>query len=194
MSNTTTSQWIASQPSYQSTSVTDPQGLYTFRTSFDLGNYDWDRYGFLLSLLITVDNALSDVLINGRSTGIVISNTYGNLWSLHGPFAISQGFRSGTNTLDFVVENEYSAQTRNPAGLRVEVFGRPTLGHLAIGHPSHTVGWWSTSNRSYRIDATTNLASGVWSACISNISWNGGFVSTNLSSDTPWIFFRVSEE
>jgi hypothetical protein len=62
---------------------------------------------------MAVDNTVTDILINGVSTGFTASS-----FSTFTPFTISSGFVQGVNTLDFVWTN-----ASGPSGLRVEVAG-----------------------------------------------------------------------
>ncbi len=104
------SQWIA--PYADGTTATD--GLYVYRTTFDLTGYDVSSAQ--ISGEWATDNNGLDIVINGNSTG----NTTGAT-SFTGPtaFLITQGFVSGLNILEFKVNNEFQA-TGNPTGLRVE--------------------------------------------------------------------------
>ena len=108
LGNDSTSQWIGF-----SGSGTDshPVGLFPISTTFDLDG--WDNESASITMYISVDNSVSDVLLNGVSTGITC-NIY-NGWC--GPFVIDSGFVDGQNELTFNFINE--GDSINPAGLRV---------------------------------------------------------------------------
>jgi len=112
------SKWISPQPSYNN-SQTDPAGTYIYQTTFSLSGFIPSSASLLFQL--ATDNATTDVLLNGASTGI----TYGSLSSLSSPFTISSGFVAGTNTLTFDTQN-YAGTSGNPAGLRVSISGTAT--------------------------------------------------------------------
>jgi hypothetical protein len=101
-----------------------PAGSYTYRTTFDLSGLDPATAS--LAGLWSTDNYLSDILLNGVSTG----NTGGSFtsWS---SFTISSGFGAGVNTLDFTVYN-----TEAPTGLRLEITGNANEAQSAVPEPS----------------------------------------------------------
>ena len=107
-------------------SVSGPDILYTYRTTFDLSGFDPAMAS--LTGQWSADNWGSDILLNGLSTGNTAVGF--NLWS---SFTILSGFTAGVNTLDFIVNNG-----GGPTGLRVEVTGTAvpepaTLSLLALG-------------------------------------------------------------
>lgn len=107
-----------------------PQGNYRFQTRFDLTGMD--PATARLSLKIAVDDAVTQVLLNGVNTGIA-----GSRYDAFGPaMAISNGFAAGTNTLEILAAN--GGTSANPGGLRVRALGTaarkvPTNTALAVG-------------------------------------------------------------
>ncbi len=101
--------WISINPS-GTTNL--PAGNYVYRTTFSLANFAPESA--LLELRMVVDDSVSDVLLNGVSTGISTSG--------HGSFSpwqtISSGFKGGINTLDFLAVNGGN----NPHSFRAELF------------------------------------------------------------------------
>lgn len=98
MPNNSTSEWIWQNANGSPTNVTR-----TFRTTFDLTGFDPSTA--LISGTWAVDNVGVDILINGVGTGHTIP--YGSAaFQLFKPFAITSGFTSGLNTLDFIVRDE----------------------------------------------------------------------------------------
>jgi len=123
--------WLANGPDSNWISVTDAgtnnvaAGTYVFETTFDLT-------GLVPATAQIVgqyspDNAVSDVLINGVSTGIS-----GGAFNVFTPFAINSGFIAGVNTLEFLLLN--GGPGANPGGLRVELSGT-----AAVPEPSSFV-------------------------------------------------------
>jgi len=87
-------------------------GTYRFETTFDLAGLNPDTA--VLVLEIASDDTVTNVLLNGVSTGIVSLAGFG---ALNGPFTIDSGFQFGTNTLTFQLAN--GGTTANPGGLRI---------------------------------------------------------------------------
>lgn len=87
------------------------QGTYRYKTDFDLTEYDPQSASIMVS--VGVDNTLQKVFLNGALTGI----EHSGFTSMSSSFALTDGFRSGVNTLEFVTFNE--SDSPNPAGLRV---------------------------------------------------------------------------
>lgn len=113
LANGPTSKWIAPQAP-QGTG--NAAGDYVFRLSFDLTGLE--PASAIITGRWTSDNAGLDVRLNGASTGITYDGNFGTFSEM---FTINRGFREGTNTLDFVVNNAGTAGS--PIGLRVELSG-----------------------------------------------------------------------
>lgn len=108
------SSWISPQASYwPCCGISDAPGLYTYRTSFSLAGLN--ALTASISLQLAADDSVTDVLINGASTGF----THFGFGTLSNVFTINSGYLAGLNTLDFVTSNG-SGLTGNPASLRVE--------------------------------------------------------------------------
>jgi len=117
LANDASSTWIGAVAN-GATSV--PQGLYRYRTTFDLAGMD--AAGARLSLQFAVDNLVTNALLNGTALGVTSSafNAFSAV------FAVTNGFVAGTNVLDvFAVNGGASA---NPGGLRVRASGAATRG------------------------------------------------------------------
>lgn len=108
--NDAVSQWIGPDQ-YGSTGNNGDPGNYIYRTTFTLAA-NVDLGSVVLTGLWATDNNGTDILINGLSTGQV-SPVYYAL----GAFAVTSGFVTGLNTLDFLVTN--LSGVVNPTGLRV---------------------------------------------------------------------------
>jgi hypothetical protein len=114
------SKWLA--PSPDGGSAFRAFGDYTYRTQFDLTGYD------ACTCVVTgkwaSDDETYDVLINGLSTSNTLSSP--STFDVLHPLAITNGFISGTNTIDFIVHNG-GFQT----GVRAELFGFASVGEGA---------------------------------------------------------------
>jgi len=100
--NSSTSQWIWQKPDGSPTGVT-----LKFRTTFNLTGFNPSTA--LISGLWAADNVGVDILINGISTGNNIPGNGGDGFSAFDRFtnfSITEGFISGLNTLDFVVQDQ----------------------------------------------------------------------------------------
>src|SRR6266545_2629397 len=118
--------WLASGPNSKwvgpkaDQSVGSAQGDYKYRVTFDLTGLE--PATAVLTLRISSDNATSDVLLNGVSTGLTYD---GNFAALSAVLTLNSGFLDGTNTLDFLVNNASAAA--NPTAFRAEVSGTADL-------------------------------------------------------------------
>ena len=107
-----TSSWIGTVGSGRATVA---PGEYTFRTQIDLS--DWISSSATIDVRVAVDDILTDLLVNGQSTGMTAAGA--DAWSE--PLTINNGFFAGINTLEFVISNE--GNEPSPSGLRVEMQG-----------------------------------------------------------------------
>jgi len=108
-----------------------PVGLYDYRTTFSIGpilNPNMVRIsgGVVTAGGVSADNQIVGIKLNGRL--VVPANTSNNSSTGHTqftqfyPFDITNGYLTGTNTLDFLVHNDrYPLPGDNPTGLRVEM-------------------------------------------------------------------------
>jgi hypothetical protein len=121
VSNTVTSKWISPSANQSQSDGGNPDGTYTYQTTFDLTGLDPGSAS--ITGQWATDNS-GFILINGSSTGQTIPFGYPAFQSFT-PFSISTGFISGLNTLTFVTNNAPCA-CFNPTGLRVELSGTAT--------------------------------------------------------------------
>jgi PEP-CTERM motif len=127
LANNTTSKWINDSGNGSGTS---PFGTYVYRTTFTLaGGTNLNTVG--INFRISQDNTFTSIKLNGVDTGLTNPATF-NAWSNN--LALTSGFQTGTNTLDFTFVN--AGTTNNPQGLRVEFTGAfvgvPEPGTLAL--------------------------------------------------------------
>ena len=112
LANGPRSKWIAPQAD-QGTAAGNAEGSYTYQTTFNLTGYDLSKV--TVSAGVAADNSISDVLINGVSSGFTAAG-FGSLT----PFTIPGGMLvAGANTLDIKLTNDPA--TPNPTALRVDL-------------------------------------------------------------------------
>jgi len=111
--NDATSSFITTRNNLDNTAASADPGEYRFQTTFDLTGLDPSTVS--ITFYVEDDNQLTDLLLNGTSTGI---NGYGtDIWN--NPQTVTTGFVSGVNTLVFVVIND-AGGGGNIVGLRVK--------------------------------------------------------------------------
>ncbi len=111
--NDSTSRWIG-VVSNGTTSVSN--GLYQFRTTFDLSSYD--PTNAVVTLQVAVDNILTNIALNGTMRGL----SFTGFAAFSPVFTITNGFLPATNTLDFFAWNSGAG----PSGFRVKAGGSST--------------------------------------------------------------------
>lgn len=160
------SRWIG--PSSAQRQDLDPTqgnapGVYTYQTSFNLTGYDLSRVH--LTGGVAADNAITDVLINGVSTGFAVAG-----FSVLTPFTIpGTVLLPGVNTVDVIVENSPTTgnpTAPNPAGLRVDLKGYlnilPAPPTLKIARDGNNVSIsWSPTATGQKLQWATDLT-GPW--------------------------------
>lgn len=105
--------------------TTTAVGPYNYETTFDLTGFDPDTT--LLTLTMYADNRVTDVLVNGVSTGInfagfgaLASANTGKTFTIDASLMAPGTFVWGTNTLRFMTANDAPA---GPSGFRVDLSG-----------------------------------------------------------------------
>ncbi len=106
------SMWIGAAGNLSGIAVSSPAGQYIYRSTFLIDTADPTTV--TASGNLWVSGTISDILVNGKSTGTTLAPG-GTLYVI--TYAITNGFVPGINTLDFVENTTASAIT----GLRVEV-------------------------------------------------------------------------
>jgi PEP-CTERM motif len=116
--DTTTSKWLAPKPTESMASGSDGVGTYEYETTFSLtGLYPSTAR---ITGNWTSDNGGVEILLNGNA---VSGATQFDYHTLGNPFTITSGFKTGLNTLVFVVRNDTGGTTGNPTGVRIELSG-----------------------------------------------------------------------
>ena len=108
----------------------DALGAYVYETTFDLTGFD--PASARVTCQVVVDDTLTDVLINGVSTGLSSSGSA----ALSAALVITSGFVPGLNRLEFQTAN--SGASPSPAGFRALLSGTavavlPTTTSVPLG-------------------------------------------------------------
>ena len=122
MLDTNTSKWIS--PSADESLYTDPAGPYTYQTTFTVTG---DPTTVSITGRLAGDDSVTAIILNGQT---VATNVAGGFQSWYA-FNIASGFKTGTNTLQFVVVN--AGTSSNPSGFRCEMTGT-SGGPVAAGN------------------------------------------------------------
>jgi len=130
------SDWISGSTAPPLTSSA-PIAISDFRTSFTLT-------GALLTLFgqVAADNGITDILINGHSTGYTLGILGSPAFASFESFAplglasFTSFFRPGLNTLDILVNNDGCGGCINPTGLRAELFGTQASNSGVVPEPA----------------------------------------------------------
>ena len=181
------SQWIGAEGNVAGVSPNSPAGAYIYRTVFLLDSAVPSTLS-LSGTLWLVSGSVTNILINGRSTGITVSPG-GSLYN--SPFSIATNlFVPGLNTMDFAVSMTGSAVSALrvqmtavaqalPAGVPV-ITNQPvsqvvrdatitpgseaTFSVVALGRPPLSYQWWADGapvlGASYRTLQFTNPIAG----------------------------------
>lgn len=108
------STWI-SPPS----SISDGVGDFTYSTTFTLTKYDPNHY--FLKADVALDDELVGITVNGVKVPLVSACTKDyQYFSCTVAYEFSGSFKSGTNTVSFIVNNVGGAG--NPSGLNVNFY------------------------------------------------------------------------
>ena len=188
------SKWIAPQPNQSSGNA---EGNYTYQTFFDLTGADVCT--FRLTGQFAVDNSIVDVLVNGVSQGVS-----GGGFTSFQAFTLTNGFVTGPNSVDFIMNNAGNAA--NPTALRVDLEGfvsviAPVLSITSTSYDANnerlTLNWNSIPGATYTIEGTQVFGNGVptvWDNVITGIG-SGGKKTTNiLDAPFPGTFYRIKQQ
>ena len=105
-----------------------PIGRYDYRVTFSLAGFV--ASSAFISGLWSADNEGLDIVVNGVSSGNntgLNSDTFRSFFN----FTLSSNFVGGTNTLDFIFNND-----GGPTGLRVEMTGTADTAVAAVPEPT----------------------------------------------------------
>ena len=112
--NRSNSRWISS---IANSGLGDAAGNYTYRTTFDLTDFDLSTVQ--VRMQVSADDEVVDIKLNNQSLGLKVSGPGGIPFRLSHGFQINSGFVAGVNTLEFVVFNANSIV--NPTGIQAQL-------------------------------------------------------------------------
>jgi hypothetical protein len=113
-------QWISDA---KTGSTMPNQCRWTLRTRFDLNNFDPTTAS--IEGQVSVDNYLVEIRLNGKK--LPLPKVELSEWfARRVPIKIESGFTSGTNVLEFVIQNAASGEKYNPMGICLELHGTAT--------------------------------------------------------------------
>jgi len=179
LANTAASKWIGPQLNTAASAL----GLYTYRTVIDLT--DRDPKTLVIEGRWATDNTGRNILVNGVSSGNAQNTAQFGSWTTFTLRGTEQNFVAGTNTIDFVVDNETAV---GYTGLRVEVI-RSNLGIPAGTPPEilvHPIGAEVAVG-----DSVTFTASGRGTAPLS-LHWNKNSVPIPGQTDLTLTLSNVT--
>jgi PEP-CTERM motif len=120
--DTATAKWIVSPQSQQDPTVpADPHvsgaaGNYVYQTTFTMPRYFYEP---IITGSWACDNLQIKVFLNSTEYNITTPTGWGSFTN----FSLTNGFRSGENTLQFVVDNDVGTQQPNPTGTFISLSG-----------------------------------------------------------------------
>ena len=117
MGDTGTSQWISTDSLGDSSDDT-----FDYQTTFNLTGLNPSTTQ--LNLNVAADDQVTEILLNGVSTGIAMPGVGSGPWGFFTSATIASGFVAGVNTLDFIVPNTAGGG----GGLQVQLNGTSTTG------------------------------------------------------------------
>ncbi len=150
--NPTSSAWI----SLDASGAPGITGSFDYATTFDLTGFD--PATARLNLGVSADDAVTQILLNGADTGIVLPPAGGASWAAFAGATITAGFRAGVNTLAVLVANAagptgvqvllsgtavpvFAATEGNPSAVQTLATFTDAGGAEAVGDYTATVDW-----------------------------------------------------
>lgn len=112
--NRSNSRWISS---IANSGLGDAAGNYTYRTTFDLSDFDLSTVQ--VRMQISADDEVVDIKLNNQSLGLKVSGPGGIPFRISHGFQINTGFVAGINTLEFIVFNANAIV--NPTGIQAQL-------------------------------------------------------------------------
>ncbi|TAK98913.1 MAG: hypothetical protein EPO07_11350 [Verrucomicrobia bacterium] len=165
---------------------------YTFRLSFDLTGFDPSTA--TITGQWAVDNE-GFIRLNGTNAGIgagvlslsgIVSSHFGAFHS----FALTNGFRPGTNTLEFVVTDLGIVGGLNVTGLNATAIPAPIL---SIRCSQVELGWNSATNATYQVQYSSDLTTNIWTPLVQCVTGTGtnNYIYDAVVVGQPQRFYRV---
>jgi hypothetical protein len=175
VANSGTSRWIGPVPDTNAA-----EGDYTYRLTVDLTGFD--PSSIEVTGEFATDNSGIDILVNGVASGVINTTQF----SAYTPFRLTNGFKTGANTIDFIVNN--APASNNPTGLRVEnmragglpaaavpvlTITRSSATEVTLSWPDPSAGW--------ALFTSPDLKPGTWTSVAQPPVVAGGSKSVTLA-------------
>ena len=183
VANGSTHAWIA--PTADQQNATSPGGTYRYETTFQVPQNSsfTSPIAAIISGQLAADDNVTDILIDGVSTGFTATNALGTFT----PLNLKGTVVTGTNTLDVIVLNGATG----PTGLQLEnlildlpptvTADQPTL-NVAYGGTATNTGSFATPNPADTVSLSSSLGT------ITQSGTNSGtytFSDSNVTTSTP---------
>jgi len=132
-------------------------------------------------------NALAFTLEPGAPPGATIDATSGLF-----AWLTSDAMVNTTNLIGVRVTDDGSPPLSDARSFLVTVVSRPLIAGIAVNNGQVFVAWNSLPGQMYRLEYTTNLLQGNWSAASSDLTATGAVTTqTNALTSAAWQFYRV---
>ncbi len=165
---------------------------YTFRLTFDLTGFDPSTA--TIAGQWAVDNE-GLILLNGTNAGIgtgvlSLSGIDSSHFETFHDFALTNGFRSGTNTLDFMVTDLGLVGGLNVTGLNGTATPAPIL---SIRCSQVEICWNSSTNATYQVQYSSDLTTNMWTPLVQCAAGTGtnNCIYDSVLVGQPQRFYRV---
>ncbi len=185
VANTDASKWIG--PLGETSAAAG--GDYAYKLEFDLTGFD-PATAFVAGLWAT-DNLGLDILLNGKSTGLHNDAQF----TSYTAFTLTNGFTSGRNKLEFVLNNAAAGYT----GLRIDALRggakkpastQPALTVTRSGKNQITLSWPRNAG-DFNVFASETIVAGTWAKISEPIQSSGDQNSVVVGVSGKARFFRL---
>ena len=150
-------------------------------------------------------HAGSLVLVTNIATDADATNTFAFTLEPGAPLGATIGLTSGlftwltsdamVNTTNWVgvrVTDDGSPPLSDARSFLITVVSRPIIAGIVVNNGQVLVAWNSLTGQVYRLEYTTNLTDGIWSAASPDLTATGAVTTqTNALTPAPWQFYRV---
>jgi uncharacterized repeat protein (TIGR01451 family) len=134
-----------------------------------------------------VTNTLAFTLESGAPLGATIGLTNGRFTWL-----TSDAMVNTTNWVGVRVTDDGSPPLSDAKSFLITVVSRPMIAGIAVNNGQVLVAWNSLTGQVYRLEYTTNLTDGNWSAASPDLTATSPVTTqTNALTPAPWQFYRV---
>lgn len=166
-------------------------GTYVYRTTFDLTGLIPET-ARISGRWCAEASDTGRILLNGTQ---MVSVTHFQNPGVLVPFAITNGFLSGTNALDFEIGNYTPSVSTDPTGLRVEISGKAYNPNgppdLSIRVSEVELCWPAAADKTYQVQYRSDLTTNLWANLGNTIPGTNGFVCVRDAITSVQRFYRL---